>query len=378
MPEALGRRSWPLLLLGALSLGMMGCSERSRSGVILGAVLPLSGQYAPWGTLSQQGIEMAITEVNERGGIAGQKVQALYRDSQGSPHLATAALADLVHLRVAAVVGDILSPPTLAMARFAEMNQTVLVTPAATAPELANAGRYTFQVWPPDRLQAETAAEWVLRKGWSKAGLLAMQNAHGDTLAGFLRNRFEAMGGTIVVAEAYLPDHLDFRPLLLRVGRARPDVVFLIGDAFEAATVLRQARELGMPDKFVAARVVASEQLLAAAGPAAEGLVWPVSTGFDPAAPTPPQTAFITKYLNRFGQEPEEISAYSHDAAMILLKALEAGARTGEEIRAYLDGGREMTGVTGRMIFDRNGDAIRRPVVFKTVQGGRVVSLGSL
>lgn len=355
-----------------------GCSDPSSSGVTLGAVLPLSGPYAPWGMRSQQGIEIAVAGVNDRGGIAGRKVEALYRDSQGDPHLAMAALADLVQLRVPAVVGDIFSPPTLAMARFAEMKQTVLITPAATAPEVAHAGRYTFQVWPPNRLQAEAAAEWVLRKGWSKAGLLVIQNAHGDTLAGFLRNRFEAMGGTIVVAEAYPPDHHDFRPLLLRVRRARPDVVFLLGDPFEVATALRQAKELGMTSKFVAAEVLASEQLLAAAGPAAEGLVWPVSTGFDPAAPTPPQTAFITRYRNRFGQEPEEISAYSHDAAMVLLKALEAGARTGEEIRSFLAGGREMTGVTGRIIFDRNGDAIGRPVVFRAAQGGRVVHLGSL
>lgn len=96
-------------------------SSESRSGSIkIGAILPLTGDSAAWGEQGKYGIELAVEEINAKGGINGKKLEVVYEDSQAIPKNAIISIQKLINIdKVPAVVGDIVSATTLAMAPIA-------------------------------------------------------------------------------------------------------------------------------------------------------------------------------------------------------------------------------------------------------------------
>src|SRR3972149_8364316 len=87
----------------------------------IGAILPLSGDAASWGEAGKEGIELAIDEVNGKGGINGKKVAIIYEDTQAQPEKGASAMLKLTSIdKVPAVIGDIVSATTLAAAPIAE------------------------------------------------------------------------------------------------------------------------------------------------------------------------------------------------------------------------------------------------------------------
>jgi branched-chain amino acid transport system substrate-binding protein len=344
----------------------------------LGAVLPLTGDSASWGQQGRWGIDFAVRQINARGGIQGRQIEIVFEDSQALPRLAVTAFSKLTQVdHVPAVIGDIVSATTLAMAPLAEERQVVLIAPTASAPALTKAGKFIFRVWPSDLLEGGAAANWARSQGMQKAAILHIANDYGSGLAGAFGARFESLGGKVVSIQSYGQDQTDFKPYLLRVKSEAPDVVYLVSYYKDAAQLLKQAKEIGVNRKFLGATAVESPDLLTLAGTAAEGLVYPTIVDFDPSNPTATQTRFISEFKAAYGKDPDWASSHAHDAALVILEVMKAGAITGEQIRAAIDKRRVFEGVTGPIHFDENGDVIDKQVVMKTVRGGAFVVLNS-
>ena len=123
-----------ILGLGLLFIGVA-FSESFSSSVKIGAVLPLTGDSAAWGEQGKYGIEMAVEEINSKNGINGKRLEVVYEDSQAIPKNAVSSIQKLVNVdKVPAIVGDIVSSTTLAMAPIAERSKTVLMAISASAP----------------------------------------------------------------------------------------------------------------------------------------------------------------------------------------------------------------------------------------------------
>lgn len=366
------------LLLILLSFLMGACRADRPNELQIGAVLPLTGGSAAWGEQGRWGIEFAVSEVNATGGVSGKPVHVVYEDSQAAPRLGLTAIQKLISANhVPAVIGDIVSASTLAMAPIAEENRVVLIAPTSSAPAITQAGRYIFRVWPSDHLEGQAAADWAIRIGIKKAAVLHIANDYGQGLAEVFAAQFEKAGGATTTVQSYSQDETDFRPYLTRVKSDGAELLYLISYYKDAALILRQAKELSLGIRFLGATAVESPELLSLAGKAAEGLVYPTIVDFDPTAPVASQVTFIENFRKKFGKSPDWASSHSHDAAMIILEALKSGAQTGEDIRAYIDKRRSFEGVTGKIHFDKNGDVVDKPVMMKTVHQGKFVKLES-
>jgi branched-chain amino acid transport system substrate-binding protein len=378
-------KSVRFVLVALLLILAAGC-DRGRSNAAgagetlrIGAVLPLTGDSAAWGQQGRWGIEFAVRKANEGGGIGGSaRIEAIFEDSQALPRVAVNAFNKLSQVdRVQAVVGDIVSASTLAMAPLAEQRKVVVVAPTASAPAITSAGSFLFRVWPSDLLEGTAAADWARSQNIQKVCILHIQNDYGSGLAAAFRSRFEALGGTISSTQAYAQDRTDFRANLARIKAEAPDLVYLISYYKDAALALRQAKEMGLPTRFLGATAVESPDLLKLAGSSAEGLVYPTIVDFDPSNPSTSQRQFINEFKTMFGKEPDWASSHAHDAAVVIIEALRTGARTGDEIRRLIDMRRTFQGVTGSIKFDENGDVIDKPVVMKTVLQGTFAVLPS-
>jgi len=368
------------LLIALQIFVITGCGPEpgkpEQSSIKLGAVLPLTGDSAAWGEQGRWGIQYAVAEANEKGGIGGKKIEVVYEDSQAIPRLAMTAATKLTDIdKVPAIIGDIVSATTLAMAPIAEQKKAVLVGISCSAPAISQAGEFVFRVWPSDNLEGEVAAKWTRSKGFQKAAVLHIATDYGQGLAAVFKKSFEANGGKVVSIQAYSQDQTDFRSNLARIESESPDVVYLISYYKDAALALRQAKEVGLKAQFLGATAVENDELLKLAGNAAEGLAYPTIVDFDADHPTKTQSAFLTKFTQLHGKKPDWAATHAYDATAVIIQALEAGARSGEEIRAVLDKRRQFQGITGTIKFDENGDVIDKPAIMKTVRDGKFVRL---
>ncbi len=357
-----------------VNLSLNACKTDAGDGntIKVGAILPLTGDSAAWGQQGRMGIDMAVKQINDTGGIEGRQLEVVYEDSQAIPRIAVGAISKLISVdHVYAVVGDIVSATTLSMAPIAEENKTVLIAPSASAPAISEAGQFIFRVWPSDLLEGSELAKWVYAKGHRRISVLYISTDYGVGLAKVFQDTFQAQGGGVPSSQGYSQDETNFKPYLSRIKSENPDGVYLISYYKDAALALKQAKELGLSVQFFGATAVESPDLVKLAGDAAEGLIYPTIVDFDPSNPTSDQRTFIDAFHDRFNVDPDWASSHAHDALMVVAEAMRSGARTGDEIRAEIDRRREFSGVTGRIIFNPNGDVIDKPVAIKVVRGGK-------
>ena len=189
---------------------------QSQAGTIkIGAILPLTGDSAAWGEQGKYGIEIAVEEINYKGGINGKKLEVVYEDSQAIPKNAVTSIQKLINVdKVSAVIGDIVSSTTLAMAPIAEKSQTVLIAISASAPAITNAGEYIYRVWPSDLLEGSVLAEFVAKNKYKRVCILHIQTDYGTGLRDAFKKTLEQKGGEIILTQGYKQDETDFKAVI--------------------------------------------------------------------------------------------------------------------------------------------------------------------
>ncbi len=175
-------------------------------------------------------------------------------------------------------------------------------------------------------------------------------------------------------SQAYNADQTDFRPYLTQIAAQHVDGIYMPGYYKDGAAILKQARELGLVTHFLGSTTHEDPQLLAIAGNASEGFLYPFSTGYDAASRDPVVVAFNRKFFDRYHRQPGLVAALGYDCTTLLIAAVEHGGSTPEAIRKYLAGVRQFHGASGTFGFDANGD-VQKPILLKTVRAGRFMTV---
>lgn len=374
-----------IVCITAMVLGPLGCKPRppepvepvepiEPEAIKIGAVLPLTGSAAVWGKNAKMGIEIALDEINDNGGIKGASVEVLYQDSQSEPSKAVSALQHMISVeKVPAVIGDIASSSVLSMAPVAERNKVVLLSPGASNPDITDAGEFIFRNWQSDALEGEVDAEFGFGElEWRRVGVLSVNNAYGQGLRQVFEREFQARGGEIVVSETFEQGATDMRAQLNKIPQAKLDGVYLPGYPPEMAALLKQAKELGLDLPILSVQAFDDPKILELAGDAAEGVVFSV-----PKPPDPEEKIvadFIAHYKARHNQEPGVCSDTGYDALRIIAWAMRQAGTDADAVRKQLLELKDFPGAAGVTTFDEKGDVVK-PFVFKRVQHGEFVGL---
>ncbi|MCK4341608.1 MAG: ABC transporter substrate-binding protein [Phycisphaerae bacterium] len=144
----------------------------------IGATLPLSGDAAVWGKNTQQGIDLALEQINASGGVLGRKLEVIYEDTQALAKEGVSAYRKLVTVHeVPAIIDDSVSSVTLAMAPMAEKDKVVILATGATAPKVSEAGDFIFRIWNSDAYEGDVAAKYAYHDlGSRSAAILCINN----------------------------------------------------------------------------------------------------------------------------------------------------------------------------------------------------------
>lgn len=400
-----------LLVFVFASLLLAGCgSEEEASGgeITIGALLPLSGDLAEYGQNVQQGINLAVKQINEAGGPLGMELKVVFRDSQTDPTALRDGAEKLVNVdQVPAIVGpmirtDVATPITAP-------NHVVIISPSNTPTWVTELDDddYTFRTTASDAIQGKVLGELAYERGYRTAAILYINDPYGGGLAESTGEAFEQAGGEVLGVAAYEPGEVTYMMQLEELAKGDPDVLVLIGYPESGVVILRQALSEGLFDQFLFPDGMQSEQIIEdVGGDYLEGMY-----GTGPgAAETESYENYLNAYEAEYGEKPA--TAYTENAydgvVVIALAIASAGEEaieedpgqairdhmrvvanpSGEIISASVDDfkkafeligqGEEIDyeGAAGSIDFDEYGDTVT-PILIWKIENGAIVPVRS-
>lgn len=222
--------------------------DRAGDGVLkIGTLLPVTGSLAFLGPPEIAGVDLAIKEINEAGGVLGKPVELVEGDSGDTPEFANQTVDRLLGENVDAIVGAAASGISLSVIDKITGAGVVQFSPANTSDRLTtypDKGLY-FRVAPPDLLQGAAIAKLVADDGATNVAIIARNDAYGTGLAEVVQKTLEDAGITVSVVKIYEPDAGTFDAEVSEMAAASPDAVVVIGFE-ESSKILRTMVENGI------------------------------------------------------------------------------------------------------------------------------------
>ncbi len=371
--EFLQRTGIVAMLITGLSLTISGCQNGGSDEILIGHYGSLTGSQATFGISTDNGIKMAIEELNAAGGINGRKVKLVTYDDKGEAREASTAVTRLVTKDgVVAVIGEVASGLSLAAAPICQEGGVPMISPSSTNPKVTKVGDMIFRVCFIDPFQGKVCAKFAREHESLKASKAAIVTDQGSPYSVGLEEEFEksfvAFGGTVVSKQTYQAGDQDYSAQLTSIRAAEPDVIFVPGYYTEVASMILQARKLGMTQPFVGADGWDSAKLGEIAGDAINGCFY--SNHYSQEDPSPKIQDFIAKYKAKHNETPDALAALGHDSAMILFDAMKkAGTLEGAAIAAELAKTKDFDGITGKISIDAERNAVKSAVMLEMKNG---------
>jgi len=327
----------------ALALGLAGCADSAPGSdggaasepVRFGVALPQTGDQAQYGEYFTQGLELALAEINDAGGIDGRSVELVYEDTQADPAQAPAVAQKFVDdSSILAVLGDFGTPATAAASPIYQAAGLVQFAFSASASTVTDPGDFVFATWVSQEYEAPRLAEFAAEQG-DAAAVFYHDTDWGLNTHGFFAEGAEEAGLDEVYATGYNPESTDFRPLLLAAQNADPEVIVLISYAADGALITAQARELGIEVPIVGISSIYNQQFIELAADAAEGVQ--TLSYFTPANPDETVQQFITDFAAEYDvQTPSDYAIRAYDALKVVAAGAEQAATAGDLTRQGL------------------------------------------
>jgi branched-chain amino acid transport system substrate-binding protein len=359
----------------SLSLAALaGCGQPAAPAPIrIGVIAPYSGEYRENGLDTSNAAELAISEVNARGGllVGGQRrlVTLVYGDDQDSPENAVTVAKRLINQdKVVALVGVPFSRIAIPVASVAEEARIPLISSTSTNPETTRNKRYVFRATFTDPFQGRVLARFA--RADLKAGRAAVlydeASEYNRGIAEIFRQVFTEQGGSVVAFETYITGATDWGAQLERIKASNPDVLLLPNYYTEVPGQAKQARALGITAPLLGGDgwdVAAMAHL-----PELEGSF--ITLNWHPDVANEQASVFIKAYQQSYNKKPSDIHANTYDAFGLLFQAIErAGSADPDAIRDQLATTTAYHGVTGEITFSGSGDPVKSAVIIAIDDG---------
>jgi len=325
------------------------------------------------------GAELAVSEINESGGVQGRRLELLPADDRG--HAETAAqVAERYrdNNTVVVVIGHADNATTLAAASIygSGENPVAAITPSASSPDVTRTGPYIFRACPDAVAHAIALAEWARDQlGIRTAATLYQNDRKSRQTAAAFRGEFIDRGGLLIAEDPFSHALPSFEPYLTRAAnRGGIQGLLVVGGGTSIGSIMATLDTVGIEPTILGNRDLL--RFVPAESGALEGAY--LSTAYLPDRGGTRNESFVAAFRQaNGGQLPDPTAASSYDIVFLIAHAVAARGPTRAAIRRYLSGvGTEsepFEGATGTVEFDENGDLRSTNVEVGIVRNGTVV-----
>ena len=377
-----------MMLAGCLALSLTACGGSSESSdasdnsaasgdsgtITLGMIGPLTGSVAVYGTHIENGVKLAIEEINAAGGVTlsdgAHQLAVEVKDDQGDSTECVNAMNTLISDGIQLVVGSATSGCTSAITSIANSEGVVMITPSGTADSLTTTMDYVFRTCFRDSFQGELAAQYALDEGYTKVGVVYCS---ADTYSAGLRDAFIAAcqdKGLDVVAEESVATmtEVDYTNQFNKMVSAGAELVFtpFYYDVM-GPYLVPQARSAGFTGVLLGGDGVDSTETTIPAGAdlSVYNDVYFVNHYSTELATSDVSKKFVESYEAKYGETPNNFDALAYDAVYVYKAAMEAcGASDAASVQAALaDTSAAYDSTCGTFSFDETGTPIKNGVL---------------
>ena len=324
------------------------------------------------------GAEMAVTEINQRGGLFGMPVELIGHINKEAMLDVSVQLAEslIVEDEIVALIGPNRSSHAAVVGPVAQKHRIPMVTTTATNPNVTQAGDFVFMASFTDSFQGAVMAQFAkMELGISTAAILTRSgDLYTEGISEFFASNFSMLGGNVVAHAFFEGGTIDFTEQLTQIAEKQPDALFTAGFVQDIADITQQARAIplqnadGEPTIFLGADSWDSTLLFDDENAEIEGSYF--SGHFSPDTNEPNARAFVDTYESIYESTPTGGVAVSYDAVKLLFEAIErAGSLDPDAIRDQLAATENYVGATNIACYNENRQPTKSAVIF-TIKDG--------
>lgn len=359
--------------LAVFLTALISCQKGNDNSIKVGEFASLTGKEANFGNSSHEGTQLAIEEINQKGGLLGKKVELLTEDDQTKAGEPANAVNKLISKDgVVAILGEVASSRSLEAAPICQQSKIPMISPSSTNPAVTQVGDYIFRVCFTDTFQGAALANFATStlKAKRVAILTDVKSDYSKGLAKSFKEKFASNGGKVTVELDFNGGDKDFKSQLTTIKGDSPDAIFLPGYYNDVALICIQAKQLGMDIPIFGGDGWEGESLLTIGKEAMEGTYF--STHCSSEQGTPEMRAFVDAYKKRYdGKTPDAMAVLGYDSAMVLADAIKRAGTTEEPaLRDAIAATKDFAGAGGTFSINANRDA-DKALVFIQIKDGK-------
>ena len=367
--------------LGTATAAILLVAACSGGGGSSGDTYPIGYDSSQTGLLAysdvpaSKGVQMAIDEINAKGGIAGKwKIELTIQDNRSEAAQSSVVAQDLISKGVKFLICTSDADPCTAAGQIAQKAGVPTMSTAATSPTLpGSVGNYMFMSVFGDNTQTTVLANYAIDQGYKTAYLLCSpDSSYTSKSCDYFSQVFEKKGGTIAGRGSFTLGAADFSAEVTKIQNMSPapDVIMTPAYPPDAPTFIKQLRAAGVGTPVISIDGVDSQDTISAGGPAVEGLTF-TTHGFP--APGTPTADFWKAYQDKYGSPPDSVfAATGYD----LIKVVEAGVTAAnstdpKKVRDAIDNLENVQGATGTITYKGQNRIPLKTVYIVQIKDGK-------
>ncbi|HLT27118.1 MAG TPA: ABC transporter substrate-binding protein [Zeimonas sp.] len=346
-----------LLAAAAFAAGVLAApASAQQTPIRIGFHAPLTGFAASDGKSSLNGAQLAVEQINADGGVNGRPLELVVEDDQAKPDQAVPLANKFIGDGLKIVVSGSYSGPTRAAAGVFQAAKIPYVAGYAIHPDITRAGDYVFRTSFMGEVQGKAAAKVVgdlLKK--KRVTLITLNNDFGQALSAGFKEVADKFGLEIVSEYTYAMGDRQFGSIVASVKRDNPEVLYVSGYFFNGGPLVAQLRAGGVQAQIVGTEGFDTDNFIAIAKNAAEGVI--ITTSLDRESKLPAMRKFIEDYEAKYKVGADMVAASTHSAVSVAAAALaKAGPDDTAKLRDALAATKDLPTAVGTLTFNELGE----------------------
>lgn len=356
-----------LVIIVALLVFVFGNKNKDLSEfdeINVGALLYLTGAGAEIGENSLKGMQLAVKEINESGGVLGKKLNIIVEDSLEDDISNTiTGYRSLTRKGINFIIGPTWTPAGLALYPVASKEDVVLISPSLGVAEFNESGDNIFNTWPHDDDGTRYLAKFVYDSGIKSVAIFSSKQPWEKLQGDAFEEEFKRLGGNVLIKLEPQVDTNDFKTEVAKIRSVNPEAV-VFTNYTPMAIAAKTLSDTGFSGKKFA--VLMDQGRVDAALGSLENTIY---------VQNPPATeSFQEAFRNEFGVEPQVSADTAYDAVYWLVNAIEdteslSVDKIKDKMNSYLD----FSGASGYFEFDGKGGVIKDPKLY-IVSNNKMIS----
>ena len=370
-----------VLLIGFLFTPSALAAEKSKP-IKIGAIFAITGPASFLGAPEEKTARMMVKQINDSGGVNGQKLELVIKDSGSNPEKAVSFAKQLIEEeKVLAIIGPSTSGETMQIKKLCEENKMILISCAAAEVIVKPVAKYVFKTAPNDSHAVQWIYDSMKEKGITKIAVLSSNDGFGGAGKKQLEELAKPAGMEILANEVYDKQATDLTDIVTKVKSTAGVQAVVNWSIVPAQSIVsKNMKQLGLDVPLYQSHGFANRKYVEQAGVSAEGILFPAGRILvvDELPDTHPQKAVLASYRKAYEtQFKEDVSTFGghpYDALLVLVEGIKKAASTDrDKVRDAIENIKGLVGTAGVFSFspEDHGGLTRDAFEMQVVKDGK-------